>query len=142
MQHGTGLAMPGPNFASHSAASFGSAPMPSYSNGTSPSASLPRGVDSLSAGPAYVTPMASNFIVKNTFLELGPIGGPLRPIRSAAGRLDLLAGSDTTNRDDSEELQELSGSMGGASHDRTVGISNCTRCMWMMQMQLVVAARG
>lgn len=45
-------------------------------------------------GPAYVTQTASDFVVRNTFLELGPIGGPLRPIRSAAARLDELAGGD------------------------------------------------
>mmetsp|Transcript_74884 Transcript_74884/g.219373 ORF Transcript_74884/g.219373 Transcript_74884/m.219373 type:complete len:608 (-) Transcript_74884:299-2122(-) len=75
--------------------------------------------------PAYVTQTASDFVVKNTFLELGPIGGPLRPVRSAAGRLDVLGGSAG---DSSEGLCDLAaglashGSAGSLStEDRTGG---------------------
>eukprot|EP00448_Togula_jolla_P012023 CAMPEP_0170617106 /NCGR_PEP_ID=MMETSP0224-20130122/26230_1 /TAXON_ID=285029 /ORGANISM="Togula jolla, Strain CCCM 725" /LENGTH=503 /DNA_ID=CAMNT_0010942955 /DNA_START=139 /DNA_END=1650 /DNA_ORIENTATION=+ len=50
------------------------------------------GARSLDSYPAYVTQTASDFVVKNTFLELGGAGRPLRPIRSAAGRLDQLDG--------------------------------------------------
>jgi len=49
-------------------------------------------------GPAYVTQTASDFVVKNTFLDSGSSGGPLRPIRSAAGRLDLLASDVSEHR--------------------------------------------
>lgn len=62
--------------------------------------------------PAYVTEAASLFVVRNTFLELGATssaavggldaaGAPLRPIRSAAGRLDYMgaAGSSSLAED-------------------------------------------
>jgi len=66
--------------------------------GTAPSAaSMLNGTDSFQDGPAYVTSTSSDFVVKNTFLDVGPIGAPLRPIRSirsAAGRLDMLSGVD------------------------------------------------
>lgn len=54
------------------------------------------GSDTFKDAPAYVTTMASDFM-KSTVLEseLGPIRAPIRPIRSAAGRLDLLGGDDS-----------------------------------------------
>jgi hypothetical protein len=49
------------------------------------------------SAPAYVTQTASEFLVKNTFLDFGPnFGAPLRPVRSAAGRLDQLADQDNS----------------------------------------------
>lgn len=60
-------------------------------------ASMLNGTDSFQDGPAYVTSTSSDFVVKNTFLDVGPMGAPLRPIRSirsAAGRLDMLSGED------------------------------------------------
>lgn len=58
------------------------------------------GASGLGDGPAYVTQMSSDFVVKNTFLEVGGLGAignsfyALRPIRSAAGRLDILGSED------------------------------------------------
>jgi len=56
----------------------------------------PPGQKNFTDAPAYVTLMESD-LKAATFLEneLGPIGAPLRPIRSAAGRLDLMGGADS-----------------------------------------------
>eukprot|EP00440_Ansanella_granifera_P071520 gb/GFBE01077618.1/.p1 GENE.gb/GFBE01077618.1/~~gb/GFBE01077618.1/.p1 ORF type:complete len:622 (+),score=131.18 gb/GFBE01077618.1/:1-1866(+) len=64
------------------------------------------GLDKFRDAPAYVTMMESDAI-KSTFLEneLGPIRAPIRPIRSAAGRLDLLGGEDS-----GDELRDLEAS--------------------------------
>eukprot|EP00931_Biecheleriopsis_adriatica_P054636 TRINITY_DN3216_c0_g1_i1.p1 TRINITY_DN3216_c0_g1~~TRINITY_DN3216_c0_g1_i1.p1 ORF type:complete len:659 (+),score=145.82 TRINITY_DN3216_c0_g1_i1:51-2027(+) len=70
-----------------------------------PSASSIAGSDDFRDAPAYVT--FEHGLMKSTFLEneLGPIGAPIRPIRSAAGRLDLLGGDDS-----GDELRDLEAS--------------------------------
>lgn len=71
------------------------------------------GPNTFNDAPAYVTPiMHSDFGMKNTFLELelGPLGrSALRPIRSAAGRLDILGGQDES---DEEGLSSAQGPYG------------------------------
>lgn len=79
--------------------SLGAIPDPPYEHVAARSWGLAVGcADVFRDSPAYVTQTASDFVgdfvVKNTFLELGPIGGPLRPIRSAAGRLQDLGGTE------------------------------------------------
>jgi TolA-binding protein len=73
----------------------------------------PAGPNTFNDAPAYVTPiMHSDFGMKNTFLELelGPLGrSALRPIRSAAGRLDILGGQDDS---DEEGLSSAQGPYG------------------------------
>ncbi|CAK8994037.1 unnamed protein product [Durusdinium trenchii] len=81
----------------------------------------------LRAAPAYVTSMGAalssmgSAVVNKTFLEneLGPIG-KMRPIRSAAGRLDRLAGSGGSDSEDEEldkeGLYDLSQAAGLVSH--------------------------
>lgn len=54
--------------------------------------------------PAYVTQTSIGFGSKNTLSKLGSSGGPLRPIHSAAGRLNLLGGVDSD-----EEFGQLTG---------------------------------
>lgn len=65
------------------------------------------GSDTFKDAPAYVTTMASDFMKMSTVLEseLGPIRAPIRPIRSAAGRLDLLGGDDS--EDDLGDVQTV-----------------------------------
>jgi len=101
---------------------------PKIGMGIRQSASMPHmaelGQDSNSAAgpegfnnnPAYVTQTASAFHVKNTFLELGTIGGPLRSIRSAAARLDRLADGPVS------EAEELLGLAGSASSLEAAGL--------------------
>lgn len=74
---------------------------------------VPSGLHTFNDAPAYVTPiMHSEFGMKNTFLELelGPLGrSALRPIQSAAGRLDILGGQDES---DEEGLSSAQGPYG------------------------------
>eukprot|EP00933_Yihiella_yeosuensis_P002157 TRINITY_DN10357_c5_g1_i1.p1 TRINITY_DN10357_c5_g1~~TRINITY_DN10357_c5_g1_i1.p1 ORF type:complete len:649 (-),score=174.45 TRINITY_DN10357_c5_g1_i1:322-2268(-) len=85
--------------------------------------------------PAYVTPLLeSDFAAKHTFLELdlGPIRAPLRPIRSAAGRLDLLGAQD----DSGDEQFDSRGPYGLSS---SAGLVSCKESIFSRSSGLNVA---
>mmetsp|Transcript_19121 Transcript_19121/g.45020 ORF Transcript_19121/g.45020 Transcript_19121/m.45020 type:complete len:521 (-) Transcript_19121:241-1803(-) len=99
-----------------SPATFGNTQMPLAGNNS----------EDFNDSPAYVREIVSDFVadmnapvvVKNTFLEFGPIGGPLRPVRSAAGRLDILG----------SEGPEEGGSVAGDCGSEVVPRTNMTKC--------------
>mmetsp|Transcript_64182 Transcript_64182/g.115440 ORF Transcript_64182/g.115440 Transcript_64182/m.115440 type:complete len:635 (-) Transcript_64182:144-2048(-) len=101
----------------------------SFGSSLSASSQLRRSMDRFSAissagtmdSPAYITRMESDFASKYTSLELelGPIRAALRPIQSAAGRLDLLGGGN----DSDDELRDLySNGQGPYGHSSSAGL--------------------
>lgn len=82
--------------------------------------------------PAYVTQTASLFVVKNTFLELGAFnssaaggieeaGAPLRPIRSAAGRLDYMGGGVASGLVEGTDVADITNASSGSSSTPSAG---------------------